>query len=151
MAEFSDTFIEAHFVDSSKELITVYYLNDKKETISYHIPVVWSNPDFQDLLKIVSLESLEKRWARFEQGLKEAQKKREEKYIEKKREPIEDIDDVVKFLNKNGGDNKALFPFKIRVLSIPEIKSQPLTVKQKIQKAKNIYAVMAIVGEVLDG
>ena len=103
MAEFSDTFIEAHFVDSSKELITVYYLNDKKETISYHIPVVWSNPDFQDLLKIVSLESLEKRWARFEQGLKEAQKKREEKYIEKKREPIEDIDDVVKFLNKNGG------------------------------------------------
>ena len=151
MAEFSDTFIEAHFVDSSKELITVYYLNDKKETISYHIPVVWSNPDFQDLLKIISLESLEKKWAKYEHGLKQAQQRRDEKYIEKKREPIEDIDDVFKFLKKNGSNNKALFPFKIRMLSVPEIKSQPLSIKQKIQKAKNIYAVMAIVGEVLDG
>ena len=67
MAIFTDTFIQAHFINYKKTQIEVHYKGNNGGTIAHHVPVVWSHPDFKELLKIVTLESLERKW---ENGLK---------------------------------------------------------------------------------
>ena len=46
---------------------------------------------------------------------------------------------------------KYLFPFKVKVLSLPIVKNASQDIKNKIQKAKNMYSVIGIIGEVLSG
>ena len=155
MAIFTDTFIEAHFIDYKKTQIEVYYKGDGGGTIAHHVPVVWSHPDFKDLLKIVTLESLERKW---ENGLKKRStishdeiQEAIEKRVEQQTESVTDADKVLKFLEKNSKEMKYLFPFKVKVLSLPIVKNASQDIKNKIQKAKNMYSVIGIIGEVLSG
>ena len=58
---------------------------------------------------------------------------------------------MLKFLEKNSKEMKYLFPFKVKVLSLPIVKNASQDIKNKIQKAKNMYSVIGIIGEVLSG
>ena len=153
MAIFSDTILDAHFIDGKRDHIQVYYRNAKEQTITHTVPVTWSHPDFQELIKIYPLETLERRFEASQRKMKEdlieLNKSTMEKKLEAKVQPITDVTEIFEFLEKNRSDIKFLFPFKIKVLSLPEIKKSSQEVKNKIQKANNIYSVMAIVGEVI--
>lgn len=159
MAIFTDTFIEAHFIDYKKTQIEVYYKGDGGGTVAHHVPVVWSHPDFKDLLKIVTLESLEKKWDKSIRGpdLEEREKIKEDlikKYAkaELEKELEEDLSEkVIKWLELNNDNQKNLFPFKVSMLQKDYVKSSSKEIKNKINKAKNIFTVMAAVGEALDG
>ena len=159
MAIFTDTFIEAHFIDYKKTQIEVYYKGETGGTIAHHVPVVWSHPDFKDLLKIVTLESLEKKWDKSIRGpdLEEREKIKDQmikKYAadEVKKELERDWSEkVIEWLEANNNTQKNLFPFKLNMLQKDYVKSSSKEVKNKINKAKNIFTVMAAVGEALDG
>ena len=154
MAIFTEKFITAHFIDYKKTQIEVLYKSDLEKTISYHVPVIWSHPDLKDLLKIVSLESLEKKW---DKGMRKAvvsQKQVKDaiqKRIEEQIQPTADVDGVIKFLKENSKEMKHLFPLKVKILALPEIKNADKKIKDKIQRAKNLWETIGIVGEVFDG
>ena len=74
-----------------------------------------------------------------------------EKRVEQQTESVTDADKVLKFLEKNSKEMKYLFPFKVKVLSLPIVKNASQDIKNKIQKAKNMYSVIGIIGEVLSG
>ena len=145
MAIFSETFIDAHFVDSRKSHVSIYYKNGRGETVTHYMPCTWEHPDFQDLLKIVSLEDLERK-------LNNQRKKVKKERFEKLTQPLDDVDTIFDFLVKNGSNVRYLFPMKIKVLALDEVKkSKSKTLKTKIQKSKNILELMGIVGKVLSG
>jgi len=101
------------------------------------------------------LESLERKWENTikkqrhisQDQIQEAIEKR----VEQQTESVTDADQVLKFLEENSKEMKYLFPFKVKVLSLPIIKNADQEIKKKIQKAKNMYSVIGIVGEVLSG
>jgi len=155
MAIFTEKFITAHFIDYKKTQIEVYYESDLGKTVAYHVPVVWSHPDLKDLLKLVSLESLERKW---DKGARKAAsnsletlEKTWQKRIEEQTQPVSDVDDLIKFLKENSKEIKHLFPLKVKILALPEIKNADKKIKDKIQKAKNLWETVGIVGEVFDG
>ena len=74
-----------------------------------------------------------------------------EKKVEQQTEPVTDANQVLKFLEENSKEMKYLFPFKVKVLELPVIKNADQETKTKIQRAKNMYSVIGIVGEVLSG
>jgi len=155
MAIFSKTHVDAYFIDGKKNQIEVIYKNASGQNIPYNIPVNWSHPDFQELIRLYPLESLERKWdnAMKKQGhisqdqLQEAIDKR----VEQKTESVTDADQVLKFLEKNSKEMKYLFPFKVKVLDLPIVKNADKEIKTKIQRAKNMYSVIGIVGEILGG
>jgi len=154
MAIFTEKFITAHFIDYKKTQIEVLYKSDSEKTISHHVPVIWSHPDLKDLLKIVSLESLERKW---DKGMrKDAVSQNEvndaiQKRIEEQTQPAAEVDGVIKFLKENSKEMKHLFPLKVKILALPEIKNADKKIKDKIQSAKNLWETIGIVGEVFDG
>ena len=155
MAIFSETHVDAYFIDGKKNQIEVIYKNASGQNIPYNIPVNWSHPDFQELIKLYPLESLERKWENTikkqrhisQDQIQEAIEKR----VEQQTESVTDADQVLKFLEENSKEMKYLFPFKVKVLSLPIIKNADQEIKNKIQKAKNMYSVIGIVGEVLSG
>ena len=155
MAIFSETHVDAYFIDGKKNQIEVIYKNASGQNISYNIPVNWSHPDFQEVIKLYPLESLERTWENTikkqrhisQDQIQEAIEKR----VEQQTESVTDADQVLKFLEENSKEMKYLFPFKVKVLSLPIIKNADQEIKNKIQKAKNMYSVIGIVGEVLSG
>ncbi len=155
MAIFSETHVDAYFIDGKKNQIEVIYKNASGQNIPYNIPVNWSHPDFQEVIKLYPLESLERKWENTikkqshisQDQIQEAIEKR----VEQQTEPVTDADQVLKFLEENSKEMKYLFPFKVKVLSLPIIKKADQEIKNKIQKAKNMYSVIGIVGEVLSG
>ena len=155
MAIFSETHVDAYFIDGKKNQIEVIYKNASGQNIPYNIPVNWSHPDFQELIKLYPLEILEQKW---ESTVKKREKISQDqvqqaidKRVEQQTESVTDADQVLKFLEKNSKEMKYLFPFKVKVLSLPIIKNASQDIKNKIQKAKNMYSVIGIVGEVLSG
>ena len=58
---------------------------------------------------------------------------------------------VIEWLEVNNNSQKNLFPFKVNMLQKDYVKSSSKEVKNKINKAKNIFTVIAAVGEALDG
>jgi len=155
MAIFSETHVDAYFIDGKKNQIEVIYKNASGQNIPYNIPVNWSHPDFQEVIKLYPLESLERKWENTikkqshisQDQIQEAIEKR----VEQQTESVTDADQVLKFLEENSKEMKYLFPFKVKVLSLPIIKNADQDIKNKIQKAKNMYSVIGIVGEVLSG
>ena len=149
MAIFSETHVDAYFIDGKKNQIEVIYKNASGQHISHNIPVKWSHPDFQELIKLYPLESLERKWENNRRKVSEDQLQQAiDKKVEQKTEPVTDADQVLKFLEKNSTDIKYLFPFKVKVLSLPVIKDADQDIKNKIQRAKNMYSVIGIIGEV---
>jgi hypothetical protein len=155
MAIFSETHVDAYFIDGKKNQIEVIYKNASGQNIPYNIPVNWSHPDFQELIKLYPLESLEQKWestVRKREKISQDQVQQAiDKRVEQQTESVTDADQVLKFLEKNSKEIKYLFPFKVKVLSLPIIKNASQDIKNKIQKAKNMYSVIGIVGEVLSG
>jgi len=155
MAIFSETHVDAYFIDGKKNQIEVIYKNASGQNIPYNIPVNWSHPDFQELIKLYPLESLEQKWestVRKREKISQDQVQQAiDKRVEQQTESVTDADQVLKFLEKNSKEIKYLFPFKVKVLSLPIIKNASQDIKSKIQKAKNMYSVIGIVGEVLSG
>jgi len=155
MAIFSETHVDAYFIDGKKNQIEVIYKNASGQNIPYNIPVNWSHPDFQELIKLYPLESLEQKWestVRKREKISQDQVQQAiDKRVEQQTESVTDADQVLKFLEKNSKEMKYLFPFKVKVLSLPIIKNASQDIKNKIQKAKNMYSVIGIVGEVLSG
>ena len=155
MAIFSETHVDAYFIDGKKNQIEVIYKNASGQNIPYNIPVNWSHPDFQEVIKLYPLESLERKWENTikkqshisQDQIQEAIEKR----VEQQTESVTEADQVLKFLEENSKEMKYLFPFKVKVLSLPIIKNADQEIKNKIQKAKNMYSVIGIVGEVLSG
>ena len=155
MAIFSETHVDAYFIDGKKNQIEVIYKNASGQNIPYNIPVNWSHPDFQEVIKLYPLESLERKWENTikkqshisQDQIQEAIEKR----VEQQTESVTEADQVLKFLEENSEEMKYLFPFKVKVLSLPIIKNADQEIKNKIQKAKNMYSVIGIVGEVLSG
>ena len=155
MAIFSKTHVNAYFIDNKKNQIEVIYKNESGQNIPYNIPVNWSHPDFQEVIRLYPLEELERKWdnahdirswnpeARLRKAL--------DKKIKEETEPVTDAYQVLRFLEKNSTDMKYLFPFKVKVLSLPVIKEADQDIKNKIQKAKNMYSIIGIIGEVLSG
>ena len=145
MAIFSETFIDAHFIDARKSHISIYYKNKKGQTVNYYIPCTWEHPDFQDLQKLISLEDIEKK-------LNQSRKKAREDRIEILTQPLDDIDTIFDFLVENGDNVRYLFPMKVKVLPLDQVKkSKSKLIKNKIQKSKNILELMGIVGKVMSG
>tara|TARA_B100000900_G_C20434851_1_gene656545 strand:- start:453 stop:923 length:471 start_codon:yes stop_codon:yes gene_type:complete len=155
MAIFSETHVDAYFIDGRKNQIEVIYKNASGQNISYNIPVNWSHPDFQELIKLYPLESLERKWENniLKQGKISQDQIQEaiEKRVEQQTVSVTNIEEVLKFLEENSKEMKYLFPLKVKVLSLPSIKNANKDIKDKIQKAKNLYSVIGIVGEVLSG
>ena len=155
MAIFSETHVDAYFIDGKKNQIEVIYKNASGQNIPYNIPVNWSHPDFQELIKLYPLEILEQKWestVRKREKISQDQVQQAiDKRVEQQTESVTDADQVLKFLEKNSKEIKYLFPFKVKVLSLPIIKNASQDIKNKIQKAKNMYSVIGIVGEVLSG
>jgi len=155
MAIFSETHVDAYFIDGKKNQIEVIYKNASGQNIPYNIPVNWSHPDFQELIKLYPLENLEQKWestVRKREKISQDQVQQAiDKRVEQQTESVTDADQVLKFLEKNSKEMKYLFPFKVKVLSLPIIKNASQDIKNKIQKAKNMYSVIGIVGEVLSG
>lgn len=155
MAIFSETHVDAYFIDGKKNQIEVIYKNASGQNIPYNIPVNWSHPDFQELIKLYPLEILEQKWestVRKREKISQDQVQQAiDKRVEQQTESVTDADQVLKFLEKNSKEMKYLFPFKVKVLSLPIIKNASQDIKNKIQKAKNMYSVIGIVGEVLSG
>ena len=155
MAIFSETHVDAYFIDGKKNQIEVIYKNASGQNIPYNIPVNWSHPDFQELIKLYPLEILEQKWestVRKQEKISQDQVQQAiDKRVEQQTESVTDADQVLKFLEKNSKEMKYLFPFKVKVLSLPIIKNASQDIKNKIQKAKNMYSVIGIVGEVLSG
>jgi len=155
MAIFSDNPVDAFFISGKKNQIEVIYKNKSGNRVSYNVPVVWGHPDFQDLLKIYSLESLEKKWD--DQQRKRLQISTEEinqaieKRVEQQTAVVTDAEEVLKFLEENSKEMKYLFPFKVKVLALPIVKNADQDIRSKIQRAKNMYSVIGILGEVLSG
>ena len=149
MAIFSETHVDAYFIDGKKNQIEVIYKNASGQHISHNVAVKWSHPDFQELIKLYPLESLERKWENNRRKVSEDQLQQAiDKKVEQKTEPVTDADQVLKFLEKNSTDIKYLFPFKVKVLSLPVIKDADQDIKNKIQRAKNMYSVIGIIGEV---
>lgn len=155
MAIFSETHVDAYFIDGKKNQIEVIYKNASGQNIPYNIPVNWSHPDFQEVIKLYPLEILEQKWestVRKREKISQDQVQQAiDKRVEQQTESVTDADQVLKFLEKNSKEMKYLFPFKVKVLSLPIIKNASQDIKNKIQKAKNMYSVIGIVGEVLSG
>tara|TARA_B100001057_G_C22833417_1_gene944327 strand:+ start:570 stop:1040 length:471 start_codon:yes stop_codon:yes gene_type:complete len=155
MAIFSETHVDAYFIDGKKNQIEVIYKNASGQNIPYNIPVNWSHPDFQELIKLYPLESLERKW---ENAIKKRKNVSQdqvqqaiEKRVEQQTEPVIDANEVLRFLEENSKEMKYLFPFKVKVLELSVIKNADQETKTKIQKAKNMYSVIGIVGEVISG
>jgi hypothetical protein len=155
MAIFSEDPVDAFFISGKKTQVEVVYKNKSGNHVSHTVPVVWGHPDFQDLLKIFSLESIERKWdnmMRKRQQISSDQiSQAVEKKVEQQTEPVTDANQVLKFLEENSKEMKYLFPFKVKVLELPVIKNADQETKTKIQRAKNMYSVIGIVGEVLSG
>jgi len=140
MAIFSETFVDAHFVDNTKSHVSIYYKNRRGQTVTHYMPCTWEHPDFQDLLKLISLEQLEKKVteAKIQQN-------------KNRNEPLNDVDAIFNFMIDNGNDVKYLFPLKVKILALEEVKSSSMKVKKEIQKTNNIFSLMGILGKVMSG
>ena len=174
MAIFSGKVVSAKFIDSPNNMVIEVLYQEGDIVTSYNLEVDFTQQDFNDLLKEVTLEEIEKNTEAQlkverdninsiitkevdrilvlkEESIKsDLTEKYQSEFLNNRVISIEDMPpkDIFNYLTQKNEDNDFVFNFKVSILEDPVIgKSKDKALKLSIRKSKTLFELLKFYGE----
>ena len=136
--------ISARFVNNEKDTIEILWKSPKDEIRSEYIEVKDGSPQYEELLKLVSLDEIHEmtfKWIKDqrEEFEKTVMQIAEEEGLVQQKEKVDHVDLILQLLTTKEVDKEMLFKLKLALFELDAIKkSKKRSFKTDLRKAENI-------------
>ena len=141
--------ISARFVNDEKDTIEILWKSPKDEIRPEYIEVKDGSPQYEELLKLVSLDEIHEmtfKWIKDqrEEFEKTVMKIAEEEGLVQQKEKVDHVDLILQLLTTKEVDKEMLFKLKLALFELDAIKkSKKRSFKTDLRKAENITKTIA--------
>lgn len=157
--------VNAYFLNDKRQVVRVIHLTDDGQTVQYIVPTDPNNKDYKALLKVYSIDKIEKNTIeyaeRINEGVKqiliEANVPTKEESLERTSEEI--AYDLMLFLfspekidpNANIDIEEIIFNMKLLAFDMNQILDADDQLKEKIRKETNILKLIRLIEDGISG
>ncbi len=141
--------ISARFVNNEKDTIEILWKSPKDEIRSEYIEVKDGSPQYEELLKLVSLDEIHEmtfKWIKDqrEEFEKTVMQIAEEEGLVQQKEKVDHVDLILQLLTTKEVDKEMLFKLKLALFELDVVKkNKKRTMKTDLRKAENITKTIA--------